>query len=131
MMLAQVEQIPSDWLRNAMLFIAALAATAYYIKALFWGDKSTVPDPLRVQKVDRIVSEKECIARHTEAARELHEVRQKFNQLEASREVQRQQASEDRKIIYRHIDEVRRELSQKIDDMPDRVIATLKNTGAI
>lgn len=41
-------------------------------------------------------------------------------------------AGEERAVrIYDHVDNVRRELDAKIDAIPERVIATLKNTGAI
>ena len=41
-------------------------------------------------------------------------------------------AGEERAVrIYDHVDSVRRELDAKIDAIPERVIATLKNTGAI
>ena len=35
------------------------------------------------------------------------------------------------KEIYTHVDNVRKELSNDINSIPDRIIATLKNTGAI
>jgi len=38
---------------------------------------------------------------------------------------------ESRAENHRHTENVRKELSEKIDTMPDRVIATLRNTGAI
>jgi hypothetical protein len=35
------------------------------------------------------------------------------------------------KGVYDRIENVRRELGDKVDDMPDRIIATLKNAGRI
>lgn len=42
------------------------------------------------------------------------------------------EAGEDRaRRIYTHVEDVRKEIDGKITDLPDRIIATLKNTGAI
>jgi len=87
--------------------------------------------PIKVQSVEKIVSEKECIERHKSAIDAVEGVKQQLVKLEDARQKDSEQASKDRKTIYAHIDDVRRELSEKIDDMPDRVIATLRNTGAI
>ena len=130
MMLAQLESVAPAALRDFALIIGGLAATAYYLKELFWGGEK-IPQPLRTLKEEKFVTTSQCLKEHEEDRKQVAQLRQQFVNLEYSRETQRLQASEDRKTIYKHIDEVRRELSQKIDDMPDRVIATLKNTGAI
>ena len=134
MMLAQLESVAPQALRDFALIVGGLAATAYYVKELFWGGGSRreiYPDPLRVEKMVKNVSEKDCFLRNSEETKRIEQLHLQLVKLEESRETQRRQASDDRKTIYNHIDEVRRELSQKIEDMPDRVIATLKNTGAI
>ena len=52
MMLAQMENVPSDSLKNVLLIIAGLAATAYYIKEMFWSQKTeSLPQPLVTQKI--------------------------------------------------------------------------------
>jgi LEA14-like dessication related protein len=35
MMLAQIQSVPSEWLKNFALVIMAIAATAFYIKGIF------------------------------------------------------------------------------------------------
>ena len=131
MMLAQIENVAPSALRDFALIVGGAAATAYYVKEIFWngGNRRDIyPDPLRVQKMEKFVSEKDCASRHAEETARMSQLHQQLIAMEASRETQRRQVSEDLKTIYNHIDEVRRELSQKIEDMPDRVIATLKNT---
>jgi uncharacterized membrane-anchored protein YhcB (DUF1043 family) len=74
-----------------------------------------------------------------ETARNFNAVR---NELAHDRQLNQEHASKRSETLFRKMDttrseldtkieDTRRELSEKIDAMPERVIATLKNTGAI
>ena len=130
MMLAQFESVAPSVLRDFALIIGGLAATAYYVKALFWGE-GKIPQPLRTTREDKFVSEKDCASRHKDETNKITQLHQQLIAMEASRETQRQLASEDRKSIYSHIDHVRRELSDKIEAMPSRIIADLRNAKGL
>ena len=52
MVLAQMESVSAGWLKDFLLIVAGLAAAAYYIKEIFWGEKrESVPQPLQTQKI--------------------------------------------------------------------------------
>jgi hypothetical protein len=58
-------------------------------------------------------------------------INDRITKLEVAAEASRKEASDSRARLYQHVDEFRRELSAKIDDMPAQIIVLLKNTGAI
>lgn len=100
------------------------------------------PQPLEVKQVHEFVRKDECAALHEQNRKRVVELAE---MLEAARRLvaaETEKAGFSRKAIYteikttndqtrNHIEEVRKELSEKIDGMPDRVIAILRNFGVI
>ncbi len=82
------------------------------------------PQPLMVQAVAECVKERECGERD-------RSIDGRLTALEGAREKDKESASTSRKALYDQIDTVRKDLSQKIDDMPAQIISILRNTGAI
>jgi hypothetical protein len=48
LILAQAEGVPSEYIKNFALVLAGAAATAYYVKVLFWGESPKTPQPFTV-----------------------------------------------------------------------------------
>lgn len=93
------------------------------------------PQPLEVRYDLGAASEKDCMNRFAATEREIAAIKKQ-------RDKDDEVASIHRASIYRKMEQVRmevsaqteavrKELSGKIDDVPDRLIATLKNTGAL
>jgi hypothetical protein len=82
------------------------------------------PQPFDVRVIDSMAREKDCLSRHDEIQREIVGMRNRRDQ-------DMKDASLSRKAVYEQINKVRGELSDKIDTMPDRIIATLRNFGVI
>lgn len=59
------------------------------------------------------------------------ELERRIDSLEEQLIKEREAATESRARLYTHVDKVRQELSDKMDGMPDRIVALLRNTGAI
>ena len=100
------------------------------------------PDPLRVQQVHDFVRNNECLARHQESLNGLSDVRKDIKELREKNMKDVELAGFSRKAIYKeikdtnegtrsHIESVRVELSAQINNMPDRIIALLRNAGVI
>jgi hypothetical protein len=62
-MLAQLQTVDADWLKNLVIIGLAVASP---LIALYASRRSTrvEPDPLRVQAVDRLVTKEECGTLH-------------------------------------------------------------------
>jgi hypothetical protein len=93
------------------------------------------PQPFDVRVIDAMAKEKDCLSRFELAQRELEAIRQR-------RDADIAAGSISRKAIYetitqtnrettKQLESVRSELSAQISTMPDRIIATLRNVGAI
>jgi hypothetical protein len=134
-LLAQASPTPNS-LMQFMLIVSMFANVGMAFATIFLAfssrnsKRTILPDPLNIQKVKRIVEEKDCFARHAESTKSIEQLHQQLNKLENSRETQRVLASSEMGKIYKHIEEVRRELSEKIDNQPAALIAMLRNTKA-
>ncbi len=132
MMLA--DAIATNW--NWNLVFTAIAALATF--GMYWDNRrkratDVGPQPFVVAGAAATNAE---MQRDLKAMNHrLVEVERWRNQLTAKMESDKQTildaGSKRGREIFTHVDEVRKELSAKIDSMEGRVIATLKNTGAI
>lgn len=131
MMLAQIETLPADTLKNFMWAGAALLVIAYYAKQLFWGEKN--PQPFSVQGTP---------PGNAEIQRDLKAMNHRLVSLEQWRgqlldkldedKTQVIEAGEERaRRIYTHVEDVRKEIDGKITKLPNELVALLVNTGAI
>jgi len=135
MILAQATPEPGSTMQFILIIglfaNIGMAMATIYMARHAGKQREILPDPLRVQKMEKLAAEKDCMARHADSTRGIEQLHQQLIELEKSRETARQQASEDRRAIYKHIDVVRLELSQKIDDMPSKIIADLRNAKGL
>jgi hypothetical protein len=134
MMLAQLEPVAAEHLKDWMLVFAGLVAIVYYVKEILGGKKrrevSFEFEPVSKDEFDRHVRETKAHcdtlhggileARHQTEAHASARNKTIFDKIESIR-----------KELDIKLEDTRRELSAKIDEMPDRVISTLRNTGAI
>lgn len=125
------------WL-GCLVFCVALYNQLSKAKANLFGEKKTTevsPQPLVVKAVGEFAQERDCVGRYNQVEGQIAELRTK-------REEDLRAGSGSRRAIYeeiaktteqtrRHMESVRTELSEKIDNMPDRMIAILRNTGAL
>jgi hypothetical protein len=129
MILCQIENVSGEAVKNTALIAAGALACGYYIKEIFFsGTRPITPQPLEVREANRFASQAEL----DQLARALADARREQNTTD----------TEQRRQIYEKIDAVRQEMKQdlqaqtrnleaRLDGIPDRVIATLRNTGAI
>ena len=131
MLLAQIESVPADTLKNFLWCGAALLVIGYYAKQLFWSDKN--PQPFSVEGAP---------LGNREIQRDLKAMNHRLIALEQWRgqllskmdndKSEVIEAGEDRaRRIYTHVEDVRKEIDNKITRLPNELVALLKNTGAI
>lgn len=129
MMLAQIESLPADTLKNFLWAGAALLVIAYYAKALFWSDKT--PQPFAVAQQPPGNSELHLSVKQLNARVKLieewrHDISEKMEENKSD-----VIAAGDRRAnaINEHVEAVRLELDRKISDMPHKIISILRDTG--
>lgn len=142
MMLAQsIEAVPSDFWKNFCIALIALIAVTGIIVGIYVGTRKPEPTrinddpPVEVRKAPKRFNWELAEQRHADHERRLVDLEQRSSDLLAKLDGDKQEildAGHERGVELRaEINDVRRELDKKIDAVPDRVIATLKNTGAI
>lgn len=115
------------WLACSCLAVAMIAflAMAYNqvgkAKDRMAGKRGDVPQPLEVKGVTEFVNRKEF-------ERERQGMSTEIQKLQATVDNQTRVASIQRKSMYDHMDSVRKELSDKIANMPAEIVTQLLNT---
>lgn len=93
------------------------------------------PDPLNVRNIDKLATRDFVQERDREYVRRLDGHDDEISQLREDMKEDRKQneihASARSGKIYDEISNLRKELTEKIDDMPDRVIDTLNKLGKL
>lgn len=115
---ADLQAVPADWLKNSVIVLLAIASPLIAIWA--GGRRRKIePDPLRVQKVDNLVTKDYCLSSHAT----LH---QRLDGHDAAITAIRGEMRKDREDgelaartrsagIYHKLDDLRLELSDKMD----------------
>lgn len=139
MHLAQINDIPAEFIKwVVVLAVGLLAASGGWAGAFFARNRKIKPQPLDVRKVDTFMTREFCNTHHIEINRRLEQhdmdIRGIYAELKADRERHERHTSERSAGLYKRIEDVRMELSDKVDSMPDRIIETLNklhllNTG--
>ena len=117
----------ADGMFNFLGCMAFLLGIAVAIKMLLPKKKETreiSPQPLVIKSASECVTDQVCKERMLAVEREIEEIKSAKKEADAS-------AKKDRKDLYDHVDKFRKELSNKIDDMPSQIVALLKNTNVI
>ena len=133
---ADLTAVPADTLKWTLIVIIGLVLVGLQVWTAVRSSKTQItPDPLRVEKLDKFATRDFCEQRHAEVSRRLDghdkDVRTIYDEIKRNRADNESQANTRSVAVHAKIDDVRRELSEKIDDMPAQIIATLRNTGAI
>ena len=126
------------------LWIGSATAVLLFVQAALWivkffrtkpEKRKIYPQPLAIKIEGQPVTEEDCTQRH-------HLIEQQMAGIRAERQADTKEQGEQRRLLYlkmerldeatrQHIEGVRKELSDKIETMPDRIIATLRNFGII
>lgn len=125
-MLAQITQ-PGFWpVMEHLGLLAAMLGNVALVVALRRRKevRRIEPQPFDVRLIHDMAREKDCMDRHKVSLEQITELR-------GARTEDARAASISRKAIYEEIKRTELRLSDKIDTMPDRIIATLRNFGAI
>jgi plasmid replication initiation protein len=128
-MLAELSE--SDYWMLGCTIVACLAAVAGVIIAIVSLNKKqevALDQPVSVELTKQFVPKHDFDEHVRVTASEFRALRQENRE---DREKLAVNSSRQIDGVYKRIEDVRKELSEKMDDVPDRVIATLKNTGAI
>ncbi|NOS70069.1 MAG: hypothetical protein HOP33_09075 [Verrucomicrobia bacterium] len=116
MMLAQLESVPGEALKNAALIIMAALAALYYVKEIFFGSKKKTeisPQPLTVEIVKALheqFADKQDFDEHVEHNTERHS--QLFNRIDG---VERK-ARQDMEHRFTDLNNERRATLEKLND---------------
>lgn len=130
-----------------MLCLAAfLGILNQFFKAKqnLFGEKTKTqisPQPLSVRMEDIYATDRECQARHDREGKRIYDLSREIEMMRQERMKEVSSAASSRAAMYNRVEEVRkeltahsenmrRELGDKIDQLPAQVIAILRNTGA-
>lgn len=134
MMLAQLEHVTAEALKNFVLIVAGFIATAFYVKGIFTNKQKR-----EITFSEEAASKREFDQFTATTNTNFVQIRDEMKRDRETNQVHASQRShtlftqmeKTRSDLDTKVEDVRRELSMKIDDMPERIITTLKNTGAI
>ena len=127
-MIAQIQNVSSEHIKDFLLIcLAGLSAAG-----VIWGfarrgksePREITPQPLEVRASEKFVTSKECAITHEGYER-------RFRQLEEQQIQLRADMRADVGELHEKIRIMGAELGAKMDSQPDRLVALLKNTGAI
>lgn len=91
-------------------------------------ERVTLDQPLDVRLIKEFVKAEECLARHAESTSKISAVQLEVHDLRKERTEDARAAAMSRKGMYDQINQVRRDLTEKIDNLPDRIVAQLLNS---
>jgi Na+/phosphate symporter len=120
MILAQIESIAPDWLRNMAIFITCLAATAYYIKGLMGGKQKR-----EVSFDDPKASKKEFDQFTAITNANFVQVRDEMTKDRRDNQVH---ASERQKTIFAAIEKTRIEMTEKHEELRSEIQRNFQDT---
>lgn len=98
------------------------------ITGLFKKQDVKVDQPLNVQLLESFTTKKDFDSHAADNKREFEAIRTELREDRKNNEIH---ASARSKSIYDKIDDVREELSDKIDAMPSRIVADLRNAKGL
>ena len=132
------------WLAGLGLLLMLLDRVLRIKRSIFprKDDVEIHPRPLEIRKAVDYVTKEHCDAIHSGTASHIRELKVSVSDILSRLEKGRADGDYMRKAIYseikereqatrQHIESVRHELSEKIDAMPDRLVAMLRNFGVI
>lgn len=133
---ADLGAVPADHFKWTIVIIIGLILVGLQIWTATRQNKTVIaPDPLRVEKFDAYATRHFCEMQHAEVTRRLNghdaDVRALYDEIKRDRQQNQEHASKRSETLYRKIEEVRTELSDKIDTTPSRVIETLSTLGLL
>ena len=112
------------WLGCAALVIFAAEKLLDLKRKWFGGEKhqtEVTPQPLEVREAHRLVTDVEC-------GRRSQDIQKQIEELKEARRTADIESSKHRKSVYDRIEQVRKELSDKLDNIPPQIVAQLLNT---
>lgn len=128
-----LDNVNAATLKDFVIIILAIGGFAMAAFTTFRPQKPTVitPDPLRIEKLDKFATRDFCEMKHLEVNRRLDTHDEQLAQLriEAKAELQQNQehASARSAAIYRKVDEVREELTAKMDGLNEQMTTGFKD----
>ena len=138
---AQIDSAPADFVKWFFVILFALIVVVGVIVGIYATFRKNSPQklnddpPIEVRKSPKRFNFDLAEQRFGDHERRILFLEARSNELFEKLEEDKQQilnSGEDRgDKITKHVESVRRELDEKIEGIPDRLIATLKNTGAI
>ncbi len=138
---AQIDSAPPEFVKWFFVVLFALIVVAGVIVGIYATFRKSDPQklnddpPIEVRKSPKRFNFDLTEQRHHDHERRILELEARSNELIEKLETDKQEildAGEKRGNELRaEINDTRRELDRKIEQMPDRLITTLKNTGAI
>lgn len=132
-MLASLSEASPEHIKDFLIICLAIASP---LIALFSTRRSRIePQPLEITTTDKFSTRDFCTLKHNEIATRFDrvetDIRNLYREIKSER-VHTESLNEARtKETYNHMESIRKELSEKIDDLPPQIIATLKNTKGL
>jgi hypothetical protein len=131
-----MEGIAPDHFKDVFLMLIGVMIVGLQVWQAVRSRKTEVgPNPLQIQTLDKFATRDFCNNQHQEIQRRLTEhdieiraIREEAKKDRAEAEVH---ASMRSKTIFDSMSSLRRELNDKIDTMPERIITLLSNMGVL
>ncbi len=135
-MLADISSVNPATLKDFVIIIIGVGGFVMVVVQFFRKPSTAItPDPLRIEKLDKLASRDFVQERHAEHARRLDahdkEIAQIRNEAKEDRRNNEVHASQRSSNLYQKIEAVRTELNEKIDAMPERIIELLNSLGKL
>lgn len=129
-MTPMLADISNNWILGCTIVgtLTSVGALLVAVVAINKKQEVKVDQPLDVQLVENFVGKSEFDSHEKENRREFEALR---NDLREDRRNNEVHASQRSKTIFDEIKSVRMELSAKIDSMPSRIIADLRNSKGL
>lgn len=118
------------WL-GCLAFVVMLFNQLAKAKQTLLGDKSRTeigPQPLDVRLTQELVRKEECVSRHDSALARINAIDSELKRLRSDRTEELRLASVSRAGIYNEIKKVQKDLTDKIEQMPNQIVSQLLNT---
>jgi hypothetical protein len=136
MILAELSDVPDEHFKWTVIIILAIATFGLLLYTTFRAPKTIVtPDPLRVEKLDKFATRDFVESQNAEVKRRLdahdRDVQRIYDEIKAERAANQVHQSERSKTLFNEIKSVRDELTDKMDEMPDRIIRLLSELNLL
>ncbi len=129
-----LENVPATTLKDVIIILVGLLIVGLQVFNTF-KKPTPMPQPLQIEKLDKFATRDFCEVQHSDLRRQLaahdKDIAQLREEAKEDRRNNEVHASQRSSGLHKKIEDVRSELTDKIDDMPTRIIDQLSKLGLL